>query len=214
MTLFTPSTYGVCMLCLCMLCFFSVCLAATVAMMAKPAACVSLRTCIGHVLSCQIAQSYVSHALNVLSDLCEVWVHCLHITNHFMLLQYNASQFDSVIRCICNMPDSSMCYSYCSCVFGGMWEWKLQWTRRMQVGTVAVCDVAVCSYILLVVWSYVWDSSRKSYEHLYCCCMCVLIHVCSCFENYYGDLCQHSEWADPHIRQPFITMMSYVLHQE
>ena len=38
MTLFMPSTYGVCVLC-----FFPVCLAATVAMKAKPAAYVSLR---------------------------------------------------------------------------------------------------------------------------------------------------------------------------
>ena len=28
-------------------------------------------------------------------------------------------------------------------------------------------------------------------RHL-CCCVCS-VRVCSCFENYYGDLCQHSE---------------------
>ena len=132
MTLFMPSMYGVC-----------------VVFLSRLLSCDSGyegETCSIREFTYIRLLSHMYHML-WMCQLIHVKFECIvyhTLLNFFVLLQYNAPQFDSVIRSICGMPDSihsSMCYSFCSCVFGGMWEWKLQWTRRMQVGTVAVCDI-------------------------------------------------------------------------
>ena len=41
---------------------------------------------------------------------------------------------------------------YCSFVSGGMWEWGLHWARRMQVSTLAECDVLYCALLPVMYW--------------------------------------------------------------
>lgn len=85
MTLFTPTTYGVCMYII-MLCFFSVCLAVTVAMMAKPVAYVSLR----------ISDSELSH----MYCMCHMLWMCRLIHVKFECILYNSKHFYVVtIQC-------------------------------------------------------------------------------------------------------------------